>query len=60
MEPDLPHVLFVKRQDQHCRLLRPVGQPGDSARIEDQYEGQPSYRAGRRTSRRAKAAALLR
>ena len=35
-------ILFTKRQDQRCRLLRSLGQTADSARIEDQHEGQPT------------------
>jgi hypothetical protein len=55
-----PQILLAKRQDQRCRLLRPLGQTGDSTRIEDQHEGQPTWRVGRCASRRATAAARLR
>jgi hypothetical protein len=55
-----PQILFPKRSDQCCRLPRPLGQAGHSARIEDQHDGQPACRAGRRASRRAMAAARVR
>ena len=37
-----PQILFAKRQDQRCHLPRPLSQTADSARLEDQHDGQPA------------------
>jgi hypothetical protein len=37
-----PEIFFAKSQNQRCRLLRALGQTADSARIEDQHDGQPT------------------
>jgi hypothetical protein len=41
-------------------LLGPLTQTGDCSRIENQHEGQPTWRVGRRASRCATAAARVR
>lgn len=55
-----PQIFFAKSQNQSRRLLGPLGQPGDCTRIENQHEGQPTWRVGRRASRCATVAARVR
>ena len=52
-----PQSLLPERKDQRCRMPRPFSKSAHSARVEDEHDGYPALRTGRRASRRTTTAA---